>query len=129
MHVRRATRDDLDFIRATRNAGRFQMTRDTSLVHPHDSEVWWASAPNAWILDDDEPVGYAVLREDNHQLLISLAVAPEHQGKGYGTHIYRHFFPLVHAEIWEWNIASRRAAEKAGYRVLSEADGKVVMGP
>lgn len=138
MHVRRATVDDLDFIRETRNAGRYNMTRDTSLIHPYDSEVWWASNPNVWIaevpasthpLSSMTPVGYAVLRETNQGTFISLAVAPEHQGKGYGTLIYRHFHPLVKAEIWDWNGPSIRAAEKAGLRELSRADGKVVYGP
>lgn len=130
MRVRRATVDDLDFIRETRNAGRYNMTRDTSLIHPHDSEVWWASNPDAYVAEvDGEPVGYAVLREEGHQFWISLAVAPEHQGRGYGTLIYRHFQPLVKAEIWKTNVASRRAAHKAGMRVISTTDDKVVMGP
>lgn len=129
MLVRRATHDDLDFIRETRNAGRHNMTRDTSVIYPHDSDVWWAGTPNAYIAEvDGESVGYAVLREVGSDLYISLAVAPEHQGRGYGTEIYRHFHPLVKAEIWSWNHASRRAAEKAGLRVLSEGDDKVVMG-
>lgn len=140
MRVRRATVDDLEFIRETRNAGRHQMTRDTSVIYPYDSEVWWASGPLAYIAEDVTPVhsasaapnlpfrvGYAVLREVDNELFISLAVAPQHQGKGYGTAIYRHFHPLVKAEIWDWNTASRRAAEKAGLRVVSEGDGKVVM--
>ena len=115
MRVRRATIDDLEFIRETRNAGRYNMTRDTSLIRPHDSEVWWASKPNVWIAEDDGTrVGYAVLRQVDGDMFISLAVAPEQQGKGYGTLIYRHFHPLVKAEIWTWNHASRRAAEKAG---------------
>ena len=141
MHVRRATIDDLDFIRETRNAGRFNMTRDTSLIRPYDSEVWWASKPNVWIAEVpafslssaggayQQRVGYAVLRQTDDGMFISLAVAPEHQGKGYGTLIYRHFHPLVKAEIYAWNVASRRAAEKAGLQLLSEHDGKVVYGP
>ena len=130
MRVRRATRDDLDFIRETRNAGRYHMTRDTSLIHPHDSEVWWAARPDAYVAEQaGEPVGYAVIRQVDGDAWISLAVAPEHQGKGYGTLIYRYFHPGVKAEIWDWNIASLRSAEKAGLRVLSKGDGKVVMGP
>lgn len=130
MHVRPATLDDLEFIRETRNAGRHNMTRDTSVVHRHDSEAWWASRPNAWIAEvDGEPVGYAVLRENGDGTYISLAVTPEHRGNGYGTEIYRHFHPIVKAEIWVWNYASRRAAEKAGYQLISIDGDKVVMGP
>lgn len=125
--------DALDAVRKIRNAGRQWMTEHIDELSANEQIVWFSEAPRClWVWEDeDEIVGYAYIsqRGDDHQLWISLAVHPDHQGKGIGTRIYRHFVPLVYAEIWRHNTASRKAAEKAGYRVLSENDTKVVMGP
>lgn len=134
MRVRPAKESDLEFVRLTRNAGRKHFTRDNREVSPEDQELWWKTGAfdlDIFETEDGEPVGYALLTVREFRgaprEFISLAVAPEHQGKGWGTEIYRHYRHQL-AEIRADNHASRRAAEKAGYQQIAVTlDGKVVM--
>jgi UDP-2,4-diacetamido-2,4,6-trideoxy-beta-L-altropyranose hydrolase len=71
---------------------------------------------------DGTPVGQVRYDRDKNKWIISVSVAPEFRGLGYGTAIialsldefqYRHF--AVHAYIKPDNLASIRAFEKAGF--------------
>jgi GNAT superfamily N-acetyltransferase len=95
------------------------MTRDTREITPGMQAAWWRPEHELWLFDG---VGYALLSEREVKTWISLGLLPEARGRGLGTRIYRHFTG-VWAEIRSDNIASRRAAEKAGY-VLSSDDGE-----
>ena len=100
------------------------MTRDTGHIGAAQQWAWWNCAPRELYLFDD--VAYALVTERDGREWISLGVLPDQRGRGIGTAIYQ-LFRDVSAEIRADNIASRRAAEKAGYAVISQADGLVVM--
>ncbi len=118
-----ATIADLERVRLIRNACREWMTGDRHEIGPAEQLFWWRDEPRRlWLFDD---VGYAYLSEREGRTWISLGVLPEYRGLGLGSHIYS-LFPDVWAEIRADNKASRRAAEKAGYELVSE-DGDLVL--
>lgn len=119
---------DLLRVAEIRNAGREWFTGDTEEIPPAAQIVWFCEEPrDLWVARiDGEVVGFALLSDRDGKTWIGLGVDPAHQGKGIGTCLYARFFD-VWAEIREDNWASRKAAAKAGYRVVSEGDGKVVM--
>lgn len=100
------------------------MTRDTREIDPDDQASWWDAAERDLYLFDS--VAYALITERDGETWISLGVLPEHRGKGIGTRIYQ-LFPTTTAEIRADNIASRNAAEKAGFKIVSETEDLVVM--
>ena len=118
------TLDELEQVRQIRNACREWMTHDTKHIGSAQQWAWWNSAPRELYLFDS--VAYALLTQRDGETWISLGVLPEHRGKGIGTRIYR-LFPKALAEIRKDNLASRRAAEKAGHKIVSETKDLVVM--
>lgn len=136
-------RADLDFVRVNRqpidypalqrvafirNAGRHWYTRNTEYIEPLQQTYWFLTAErDLWVAKlAGEVVGYALLdHRDDGTTWIGLGVDPAHHGRGIGAAIYARFPSF--AEIRSDNIASRRAAEKAGYVLLSEDGDKVVM--
>ena len=132
MRARRATVDDLEFVRELRNSNRHLMTRDTSEISQEEQKFWWDTAyPDLWIWEayrcgQFDPVGYALFTFRNGRDWISLAVIREFRNHGLGTQIYRFRTPIS-AEIALDNWPSRRAAEKAGMRVVWMDDLKVMM--
>ena len=100
------------------------MTRDTAEIDPDDQASWWDAEERELYLFDS--VAYALITERNGETWISLGVLPEHRGKGIGTRIYQ-LFPHANAEIRVDNVASRRAAQKAGFWIVSEREGVLVM--
>lgn len=55
---------------------------------------------------------------------ITLGLLPEHRGKGYGVKVYEALIGLrgeLYAEIGNDNIASRKAAIKAGYKYIGKS--------
>lgn len=142
MRVRRVGEDpeklqcDLEFVRLTRNTGKEWMTGNRSFIQPGQQFEWFMlEAPDLWVFEDDfNQVGYALITErgEDGKLWISLAVRPGAQGHGVGTWIYETVAQSyggteIFAEIFKSNIASRRAAEKAGYQVVEETADTVVM--
>lgn len=129
MRGRRATANDLEFVRELRNSNRHLMTRDTREISPEEQAAWWHTLPDLWIFENDttdELIGYALYTHRSGRDFISLVVDTPWQGRGYGTDIYRFRTP-VSAEILLDNWPSRRAAEKAGMRVAWMDDTKVMM--
>lgn len=66
---------------------------------------------------------------------IDLAIAePELRGRGIGSHVIRLLVQfgfqqqqadaIFACEVWDYNLASRRAFEKAGFRVVAVIDAK-----
>jgi len=104
------------------------MTHNQAKLRWAEQVIWFTEKPrDIWVWEQDyDVVGYAYLSDRDGKTWISLAVHPDHQGQGIGTCIYARFFD-VWAEIRTDNIASLRAAEKAGYTVVHSDDEKVVM--
>ena len=122
--VRVETHGQLERVRFIRNVCREWMTHYTCYIGPGEQYAWWQREdPELWLFDY---LGYALISRRNLRRWISLGVLPEARGKGLGTRIYSSFDD-VWAEIRSDNIASRRAAEKAGYAFVEEMDGVVVM--
>ena len=122
--VRVETYGQLERVRFIRNVCRDWMTHYTCYIGPGEQYAWWQREdPELWLFDD---VAYALISRRNLRRWISLGVLPEARGKGLGTRIYSSFDDIW-AEIRSDNVASRRAAEKAGYKLMSEGGGLVVM--
>ena len=115
--------DQVEQVRGIRNSCREWMTRDTRHIGSAQQWSWWNAAPRELYLCDD--VAYALITERDGRKWISLGVLPDERGRGIGTAIYQ-LFRDVFAEIRSDNHASRRAAEKAGYTLVSD-DGEVVV--
>lgn len=115
-------------VAAIRNAGRDWYTRNTHFIEPQEQIDWFLSGErDLWVADYfGLVVGYALLdHRPDGTTWIGLGVDPAYHGRGIGEQIYRRFPSF--AEIRADNIASRRAAEKAGYVLLREDGDKVVM--
>jgi RimJ/RimL family protein N-acetyltransferase len=118
-------REDFESVRHIRNAGREWMT-DTHEVTTEMQEAFRASRPRLLIYRmGDVIVGYGMVTRRGEHLWVSLAVRPDYQGQGIGTHIYfdqrkRWTDDAVYAACRPTNAASIRAAEKAGYVLVPE---------
>lgn len=126
---------DVEMLRQIRNSGRTWMTRDTSEITPEQQEAWWkargVAAGNVWLFSESATdVGYGLLRRDG-RTWCSLAVLPAHQGRGYGTAIYRWLALAVGEAVWAEiladNTPSLRAALKAGFQLTWAADRVAVL--
>lgn len=137
MRVRAVTTEqDVETLRQIRNSGRESMTRDTAEITPEQQQAWWSARDPETCLpflfgQDGADVGYGMLRLDGDRWWVSLAVAPEHRGKGHGTAIYRWLLPIVPAPVWAeiltTNGASLRAASRAGFAPVDVQENIVTM--
>ena len=100
------------------------MTRHTKLITKDQQARWWAKEPRRAFLFGDR--AFAYIRREQGRNWITLGVDKKSRGEGLGTLIYRSLRPCW-AEIRPDNEASIRAAQKAGYVVVSRDDEKVVM--
>ena len=114
-------RDEFEAVRLIRNAGREWM-EDTDEITPTEQEAFRLTHPRVLVYRvDGVIVGYGmVTRRADGCLYVSLAVHPEHQGQGIGTHIYfdqrkRWTSEPVYARCRTANVASIHAAGNAGY--------------
>jgi RimJ/RimL family protein N-acetyltransferase len=112
-------------------------SRGTSDVCWGEHLTWLKSTlrnPNRQLLiAEDERVAVGTIRLDllDGAWQMSWTVAPEHCGKGVGAAIVqlavtRMTGERVFAEIKDANLASRRIAEKSGFRLREERDGMLV---
>jgi GNAT superfamily N-acetyltransferase len=118
------TLDDVETMRLLRNQGRQYMTRDRRAISPEDQAAWWGARSRflyAYLYRPakaHEDVAFGMLRKQSGRWWVTLAVAEGWRGHGIGTAVYRHLATVVwpcYAEILADNIASIRAAEKAGF--------------
>lgn len=153
---REATDNDMYDVMDIRNSGREYMTNDTSLITPEQQYDWWmtkdanryriwlVTSPNLDLIYDNIVnalkftktgeeiiIGFCMIRYmDNGLFWGTLAVYPDWQGVGYGTMIYE--FLIQQAEqIWleirADNIASLRAAQKAGFKIYAYTKKAVIL--
>jgi RimJ/RimL family protein N-acetyltransferase len=112
-------------------------SRDTSDICWDEHLTWLKSTlrnPNQRLLiAEDERGAVGTIRLDllDGVWQMSWTVAPEHRGKGVGAAIVqlavtRMTGERVFAEIKAANLASRRIAEKSGFRLRGERDGTLV---
>jgi RimJ/RimL family protein N-acetyltransferase len=113
------------------------MTEHTDEISMEQQLHWWQRLSNQqlrtrqrnwaiWLAynDHESPMGYAMLRQGTAtgkrdlRWYVSLGLIEKERGKGYGTMIYHALANTgrtVHALIREDNLASIKAAAKAGY--------------
>jgi RimJ/RimL family protein N-acetyltransferase len=112
-------------------------SRDTADVCWDEHVTWLKSTlrnPNRQLLiAEDERGAVGTIRLDllDGVWQMSWTVAPEHRGKGVGAAIVqlavtRITGERVFAKIKAANLASRRIAEKSGFRLCGERDGMLV---
>jgi len=136
--LRPATRDDADRLLAWRNdpdAVRFSSTGRA--VAPEEHRAWIASRlareqPRLWVGEEDgRSVGQVRLDVDGGVGIVSIAVAPEHRGRGLAAELLQRLAqltaadPEVHrlvAHVSAANLASLRAFEHAGFRQSARDD-------
>lgn len=129
MHGRRVrSAEDVEALRRLRNECREFMTGHTKLITKAQQAKWWSAEPRrAWIyLDKGEPVAFVYIRRQDGMNWITLGVTKKARGQGLGTLLYHVHAPCA-AEMLVDNLASIRAAQKAGYQVVKSDDEKVVM--
>lgn len=127
MMIREANDLDMLEIMRIRNSGREFMTHYTAKITPEEQIEWWYSpmrqSAYIWIAEiDNEPIGFCMIREmiDSGRMYGTLAVLPEHRGKGIGTQLYQ-FMRNITDELWieirNDNLASMNAALRAGFQI------------
>jgi hypothetical protein len=88
--------DDVEWLRAIRNTCRGGFSNDTSVITAPQQAAWWAANRAtlvACLYADGKGsiVGYGLLRQtDDGRWWSSVAVLPQHGGRGYGGAITRH---------------------------------------
>lgn len=120
------TTADAECVRQLRNAGREWMTNDTHEITPEEQQNWWShinpTQVHLWLYDNENTVGFGMLRWEDNRWWLTLAVHPLWRGKGFGTSIYQHLrqqTPEVWCRILENNIASLKAAQHAGFQIIT----------
>lgn len=129
-----STLEEAQIVREIRNSVSEYMTRDTSYITKEQQQKWWENISKVeyhlyLCLENAIPLGYGMLRYEDSKWLGTLAILPEHQNKGYGTDIYKflasRIYPLW-VEIYSDNIASLRAAVRAGFNIEHIGDKIIV---
>ncbi len=131
-------------VRRIRNTG-YESLFDQTWISVAAQRRWWnqrSADDRLWLItqhDSEADIGFMYLRptgERSNRWYITLVVLPNWRGRGYGTAIYRLAPRLVPhgkvlAAMWSGNVASRAAAEAAGYQRIFDdvyaVDGKVVL--
>lgn len=126
MELRHASFDDAHLLWLWAND---PMTRAMSF---HQADIPW-NEHREWLLTHDPMIGeihgqpVGTVRIDGN--VISVTVAPEHRGHGYGMMLIRQATATstgeVHAYIRHENQASIRSFLASGYEVLGEDNGSL----
>lgn len=142
----------IEIVRRIRNEGRQWMTENSEEISPEEQRTWWEKSSQ--LSDSDfrlclftgyvtfsgmlsqkthkasNFVGYGMLTRREDVLHISLAVDQRYRNQGYGAKIYDNMCSSidepVNAVILKNNIASIRAAVKAGFRFVEDGDKTVL---
>lgn len=142
----------LETVRRIRNEGRQWMTENSEEISPEEQLVWWKKSNQLSRNDfqlhvfinqvtfsgmlsqkaykSSNVIGYGMLTRREGALHISLAVDQRYRNQGYGAKIYDNMCSSidepVNAVILKNNIASIRAAVKAGFRFVEDGDKTVL---
>lgn len=131
------TPGDLEELRRLRNECRAWMTAHTDEISREQQAAWWASLrPNDWRIwlywDDQRPVGFGLLRRREGRWWATLGLTEGERSKGVGTAIYADLARWAGGPVWievrRDNPASRRAAEKAGFRLVEQGGSAYAAG-
>lgn len=114
----------MERLRQLRNECRKFMTGSTKTITKKQQAAWWAAEPRRAYLFGD--VGFALIRREHGVNWITLGLTEKARGTGLGTMIY-YSFPGSYAKIRLDNLASIRAAQKAGYRPIEQDDEFMVL--
>lgn len=130
------TSDDIETLRALRNAGREWLTHDTREISPEQQAQWWAARNPDHILAylfsvDGHDAGAGVLSQRTAgRWWITVLVHPEYRGQGIGAAIFRMLACAapgdVYAEIRRDNAASIKAAQRAGYAMAGKTEQCII---
>jgi RimJ/RimL family protein N-acetyltransferase len=134
------TLSDVLALRTIRNECRAFMTQVTAEISVAEQLLWWqqvAGNPNwriwlVYIPEWADAIGFGLLRHGVHGQYVTLGFRPWIRGRGLGTLLYRALVEQATAEVWAIirsdNLASIRAAVKAGYRREPwDIEGQVAM--
>lgn len=138
MRIRPVTIDDADMLLAWRNDPETRAaSRNTALVEPAEHAAWLRAVidePSIMLLiavdDTGSAVGHVRFVPTGEGYEVSIVIAPEHRGHGYGREVLRtaqeafqevHQRESVRAYVRSENLASHRMFRAAGY-VVTETD-------
>jgi RimJ/RimL family protein N-acetyltransferase len=135
-----STLDDVMALRILRNECREFMTHRREEISEAEQLVWWQSVGGnpkwrIWLVyvpGWDDAVGFVMLRKVLIRWFVTLGLRPWLRGQGIGTELYRAMRSVcegdVQAVIRTDNVASIRAAEKAGYEPMKwDFEGQVAL--
>ncbi len=113
----------VELLRRIRNACRDGFSHDTHEISPIQQRTWWQAhrgRMRAWLYaDGDTFVGYGLLRQtEDGRWWSSVAVLPEHNGRGYGGTITADLVRRSDEPVW----ATARLDNPAAIRLHREAD-------
>lgn len=96
---------DVEMLRLIRNACKDGFSYDNAEISQQQQAAWWATMAGriqAWLyLSDWKTVGYGLVRQtDDGRWWTSVAVLPEHAGKGYGGAITADLVRRVSCAAW-----------------------------
>lgn len=135
VRLREATDADEETVLRIRNISRQHMTRDQEWISSERQRKWWErhrdNGYRIWIAENDStPVGFCMLHQQGAHWA-TLALYPEFRGQGIGTRMYEFMAEQCESDVWIEvlldNAASRRAAEKAGFKEHAIDQTKVLM--
>ena len=116
-----------------RNTGRQEMTRDTSHISAEQQRIWWAENKDSvrcWLYCFGKVVvGFGMVRNSAG----TLCIWPRFRGLHLGTTIYQHLKEETNGDIWievrKTNLASVKAALRAGYHPIGNNGETWTMTP
>ncbi len=130
------TPQDVEMLRVIRNACRAGFSYDTEEITPEAQKEWWVKNHDrvlgvlyqkpgeGWAV-----VGYGLLRRDmDGRWYSSVAVLPEHTGKGYGGAITAHLIRQFKAERDTSDVYASARLDNPAARALHRPDDWDVIG-
>jgi RimJ/RimL family protein N-acetyltransferase len=122
---------DLAFLNETRNIYAEEFLHDSRIFSLEETLHWFKTTnPDYWMIRDDdinETVGYFRLSnysKENKSIYIGADIAPKFRRRGYATHAYKKFIPLlfgfydlnkISLEVLSTNTNAIKLYEKLGF--------------